>query len=110
MKNIKGFKKAIMDLIGKEIVCAPTKKISKYKKQVQTILKIIGHPEAFVTDRSRVGDFDPHKSVIKNLQKIYPDTTEETFIVDIAEYLAKKNNEILKSIESMKRGKTGSNK
>jgi hypothetical protein len=86
MKNIKGFKKAIMDPLGKEIVCAPTKKISKYKKQVQTILKIIGHPEAFVTDRSRVGDFDPHKSVIKNLQKIYPDTTEETFIVDIAEH------------------------
>ena len=36
---------------------APQDKIEKYQKEVTVIVKALGHPEALVTDESRISDF-----------------------------------------------------
>ena len=44
----------------KKIELAPTDCIDKYQKEINIILKLLGHPEALVTDESSVWDFLYH--------------------------------------------------
>lgn len=41
----------------KQIKFAPMDIVEEYPEQVETILAVIGHPEALVTDWSTIGDF-----------------------------------------------------
>lgn len=43
--------------IGMEMRIAPEGKVRMYREGVNEVLDFIGHPEAFVTDWSTVGDF-----------------------------------------------------
>lgn len=69
-------------------------KIDKYKRGVSAILIILGHPEAFVTDLSQIGDFmlslDPESD--NNLEKLrakinFPDLTFSSYIWEIGKFL-----------------------
>ena len=69
----------------KKITFASRKKVSKYEEELHKILKLLGHPEALITDLSSIGDFAPKKSTIKKIEKLIGDTVlEADLLVDIA--------------------------
>jgi len=70
---------------------AETNDISSYKKQINMILKLLGHPEALVTDESIVWDFTAFLSksrkevMLKYLSKFAKfEVSEHTKLIDIA--------------------------
>lgn len=60
------------------------KMIDEYKEHVSTVLYVIGHPEAIVTDLSVVGDFTMNLSepdiskILKNLSYLTDDNIKES--------------------------------
>lgn len=44
-------------LKGMKVEMAPTSRIERLEPEVQRVLEALGHPEAWVTDESQVGDF-----------------------------------------------------
>ena len=53
-------KKLLNKLKNAKIEMASTDDVEKYQKEIRVILKILGHPEALVSDESSVWDFLSH--------------------------------------------------
>jgi hypothetical protein len=77
----------------KKITFASRGKVSKYEEELHKILKLLGHPEALITDLSSIGDFAPKKSTIKKIEKLIGDIVLETdLLVDIASKFRRRPN------------------
>ena len=53
-------KKILDKFKNAKIEMASTDDVSKYQKEIRVILKILGHPEALVSDESSIWDFLSH--------------------------------------------------
>lgn len=72
-------------IIVKKITKAPQSKLSKRKSNiVQSVLNMLDHPEAFITDLSTVGDFPCSPNKLKAWSKHLGFKIKETdYIVDV---------------------------
>jgi hypothetical protein len=61
-----------------------TKKLQEYLK---VILKTIGHPEAWTTDKSILGHFPVTKTTLKKLSKLGIQCDESSLLIDMAKQL-----------------------
>jgi hypothetical protein len=79
-----------------EMVMAATIKVDQYTKEIKKILKILGHPDALVSDESTIWDFLSHfgnkkenkkenKKILEKISCILAlDIKESDFLIDIA--------------------------
>lgn len=58
--NLISDKKILNKLKNAKIEMASTDNVTKYQREITVILKILGHPEALVSDESSVWDFLSH--------------------------------------------------
>jgi len=70
-----------------KILPAPQNKIKELRPYLITILEIIGHPEAWISDESILGHFPVNKTILKKLRKIGLVCDESSLLVDMAEAL-----------------------
>lgn len=68
---------------------APQVKIREFEYEVELILKILGHPEALVTDKSKVCDFREETNEVAELLGV--EVHKQDYIWQIAERLATVN-------------------
>lgn len=71
---------------GKKIEIAPQEDTESYQYELEEILGIIGHPEAFITDLSMFGDFDPEDETLEQIGNNFGiDTPKQSdYLVSIA--------------------------
>lgn len=78
---------------GKKIVAAPQTDTIKYGREMACILDAIGHPEAFVTDMSSIGDFCLDEPEIKQLTIDFGfEVKESDLLIEIAKQLYGQSN------------------
>lgn len=78
-----------------KIVFTEQDRIDAFDKEVTEVLNVLGHPEAWVSDRSQVRDFFYHgdksgrnETVIEELQTLCCDiVTPDSYIHDVAKLL-----------------------
>jgi hypothetical protein len=76
---------------GKKIVFAPQDKIRDLRPWVEQVLKAIGHPEAWVSNQSCVGDFGPDDEEMAQIQEALGIPVKGgDYIVDVAQRLKEK--------------------
>lgn len=81
----------VIDPLGKKIRQAPREKVEKYESLIAEILEVLGHPEAWVSDLSTIGDFDLTPGELEVASQILgASLSEEMLLVEIAEEIVKK--------------------
>jgi hypothetical protein len=71
---------------NKKIVFAPQDKIRELRPWVQSVLEAIGHPEAWVSDQSSVGDFCLDDDELAEVSEILGVPVEhKSYIHDLAQ-------------------------
>jgi hypothetical protein len=76
-----------------KILPCSQKKTKKLQPYLKTILKIIGHPEAWTTDESILGHFCVTKTVLKKLSKLGIVCDESSLLIDMAAALRDLEND-----------------
>ena len=71
----------------KEIKFAPTDIVEEYQEQIETILEIIGHAEALVSDRSTIGDFNVVPEVRNTLIRMINSPKDGVNVTEIEDNL-----------------------
>lgn len=84
-KRLRSELKKVTDPLGRKIGVASRQEIHKLRKWVPLILKELGHPEAYITDLSEVGDFRYRKSKLCGIP-----VTWQTRLISIARKLSKR--------------------
>lgn len=68
-----------------KIEMAPQEEVLKYQPEIAQILNILGHPEALVTDKSCLSDFDLTREKIAWLAfKLNMTVSSSEYVVDLA--------------------------
>lgn len=88
-------KKTITDgpLKGRTFECAPQQRVARLDAYVQRVLDALGHPEAFVTDQSTLGDFyraadpDSDAKLARVAERLGLMLSFDDYIADVAERL-----------------------
>jgi cupin superfamily acireductone dioxygenase involved in methionine salvage len=80
-----------LDFSKAKFISAPTKKVEKYRKEIDIILEQLGHSEAYVTDESTIWDFSCSPKKINRVSKQLGFKIKDSmFLVEIAEKIKQK--------------------
>lgn len=93
------FEEALKNLTPDKVQMAPVDVVDMYKEEVDIVLRAIGHPRAWISDMSDVGDFfcegmdAEEKAAIKQLKTLsgMKKITAGTELWEIAKAIAVKN-------------------
>lgn len=93
----------------KNIVLASQDKTAKYAKEIQKLLKALGHPEALVTDESKLWDFwpmakDTQRKAKALSKKLGVPVNKTDYLITIAERMAGHTDPARWSVDVVKRG------
>ncbi len=73
---------------GRTVECAEQTRVERFWPEVERVLVAVGHPEAFVTDLSQLGDFSLDDADLAAIgDRLRLTVTRQSYIADLAEIL-----------------------